>query len=56
MTSLLGALLRTTPYALLGHGLATGSAVPLIAAAASVVIGAGGAALRPRQARVGAPA
>jgi len=36
----IGALLRTTPYALLGDGLATGSAVPLIAAAASVVIGA----------------
>jgi uncharacterized membrane protein YdjX (TVP38/TMEM64 family) len=52
----IGALLRTTPYALVGHGLATGSAVPLIAAAASVVIGAGGATLLLRQAFVGAHA
>jgi uncharacterized membrane protein YdjX (TVP38/TMEM64 family) len=51
-----GALLRTTPYALLGHGLATGSALPLIAAAASGVIGAGGAALLLRHARAGAHA
>jgi uncharacterized membrane protein YdjX (TVP38/TMEM64 family) len=47
----IGALLRTTPYALLGDGLATGSAVPLIAAGASVVIGALGATLLLRQAR-----
>src|SRR6188472_189540 len=47
----IGALLRTTPYALLGQGLATGSAAPLIATAASVVIGAGGAALLLRWAR-----
>ena len=47
----IGALLRTTPYALLGPGLAPGSAVPLIAAAASIVLGAGGAALLLRQAR-----
>jgi uncharacterized membrane protein YdjX (TVP38/TMEM64 family) len=52
----IGALLRTTPYALLGSGLATGSAVPLIAAVASVVIGAGGATLLLRQARAGAHA
>jgi uncharacterized membrane protein YdjX (TVP38/TMEM64 family) len=52
----IGALLRTTPYALLGDGLATGSAVPLIAAAASVVIGAGGATLLLRQARARAHA
>ena len=51
----IGALLRTTPYALLGHGLATGSALPLIVAAASVAIGAAGAALLLRQARA-APA
>ena len=51
----IGALLRTTPYALLGHGLATGSALPLIAAAASGAIGAVGAALLLRQARA-APA
>jgi uncharacterized membrane protein YdjX (TVP38/TMEM64 family) len=47
----IGALLRTTPYAFLGDGLATGSAVPLIAAGASGVIGAGGATLLLRQAR-----
>jgi uncharacterized membrane protein YdjX (TVP38/TMEM64 family) len=52
----IGALLRTTPYALLGQGLATGSAVPLIAAAASAVIGACGATLLLRQARAGAGA
>jgi len=52
----IGALLRTTPYALLGDGLATGSALPLIAAAASGVIGAGGAALLLRHARAGAHA
>jgi uncharacterized membrane protein YdjX (TVP38/TMEM64 family) len=51
-----GALLRTTPYVLLGHGLATGSVVPLVAAAASMVIGAGGAMLLLRQARAGAHA
>lgn len=52
----IGALLRTTPYALLGQGLATGSAAPLIAAAASGVIGAGGATLLLRHARAGAHA
>jgi uncharacterized membrane protein YdjX (TVP38/TMEM64 family) len=52
----IGALLRTTPYALLGQGLATGSAVPLIAAAASAVVGACGATLILRQARAGAEA
>jgi uncharacterized membrane protein YdjX (TVP38/TMEM64 family) len=52
----IGALLRTTPYALLGDGLATGSAVALIAAAASVVIGAGGATLLLRQAHAGTQA
>ncbi len=52
----LGALLRTTPYVLLGHGVATGSAVPLVAAATSMVIGAGGAMLLLRQARAGAHA
>ena len=46
----IGALLRTTPYALLGNGLATGSAVPLIAAAVSLAIGAAGATLLLRQA------
>jgi uncharacterized membrane protein YdjX (TVP38/TMEM64 family) len=41
----IGALLRTTPYALLGDGLATGSVAPLIAAASSAAIGAAGATL-----------
>ena len=49
----IGALLRTTPYALLGDGLVTGSAVPLVTAAASVVIGAGGATLLLRQSLAG---
>jgi uncharacterized membrane protein YdjX (TVP38/TMEM64 family) len=52
----IGALLRTTPYALLGSGLATGSAVPLIAAAASAAIGALGATLLLRQVRAAAHA
>jgi uncharacterized membrane protein YdjX (TVP38/TMEM64 family) len=52
----IGALLRTTPYALLGHGLASGSAAPLAVAAASAVIGAAGATLLLRQARAGAHA
>jgi uncharacterized membrane protein YdjX (TVP38/TMEM64 family) len=34
-----GALLRTTPYALLGQGLATGSAVGIAVAAGSIAIG-----------------
>ena len=40
-----GALLRTTPYALLGQGLATGSELTLVIAAASVAIGGAGAML-----------
>jgi uncharacterized membrane protein YdjX (TVP38/TMEM64 family) len=47
----IGALLRTAPYALLGHGLTTGSPAPLVAAAASIVVGAGGATLLLRHAR-----
>ena len=39
----LGALLRTTPYALLGQGLASGSAVSIGIAAASIAIGGAGA-------------
>jgi uncharacterized membrane protein YdjX (TVP38/TMEM64 family) len=39
----IGALLRTTPYALLGDGLGSGSVISIAAAAASVAIGAGGA-------------
>jgi uncharacterized membrane protein YdjX (TVP38/TMEM64 family) len=52
----IGALLRTTPYALLGDGLASGSAVSLIFAAASVAIGAAGATLLLRRVRLGAHA
>jgi uncharacterized membrane protein YdjX (TVP38/TMEM64 family) len=52
----IGAVLRTTPYALLGDGLATGSAVPLIAAASSVAVGAAcSALLLLRQARASGP-
>jgi uncharacterized membrane protein YdjX (TVP38/TMEM64 family) len=47
----IGAVLRTTPYALLGEGLATGSALPLIAAASSVAIGAACSTLLLRHAR-----
>jgi uncharacterized membrane protein YdjX (TVP38/TMEM64 family) len=41
----IGALVRTTPYALMGNGLASGSAVSLALAGASVVIGSAGALL-----------
>jgi uncharacterized membrane protein YdjX (TVP38/TMEM64 family) len=52
----IGALLRTTPYALLGQGLASGSAIPVIIAAASIATGAGGAMLLLRQLRASVPA
>ena len=51
----IGALLRTTPYALLGQGLASGSAIPVIIAAASIAIGATGAMLILRQLRASMP-
>jgi uncharacterized membrane protein YdjX (TVP38/TMEM64 family) len=41
----IGALLRTTPYALLGGSLGSGSVVSIAIAAASVAIGGGGALL-----------
>jgi uncharacterized membrane protein YdjX (TVP38/TMEM64 family) len=41
----IGALLRTTPYALLGNGLASGSAIGILLAATSVAIGGAGALL-----------
>ena len=47
----IGALIRTTPYALLGQGLASGSAIPIVIAIASIVIGSGGAMLLFRQLR-----
>jgi hypothetical protein len=47
----LGALLRTTPYALLGQGLATGSATGIAVAATSIAVGGGAAALLTRQLR-----
>jgi len=43
-----GALLRTTPYALLGQGLASGSAVSIGIVAASIAIGGAGALLLAR--------
>jgi uncharacterized membrane protein YdjX (TVP38/TMEM64 family) len=47
----IGALLRTTPYALLGQGLASGSAITVVIAAASIATGAVGATLLLRQLR-----
>jgi uncharacterized membrane protein YdjX (TVP38/TMEM64 family) len=47
----IGALLRTTPYALLGQGLASGSLVAIGIAAASIAIGGGGAMLLVRRLR-----
>ena len=44
----IGALLRTTPYALLGQGLASGSAVTIGIAAGSIAIGGAGALLLAR--------
>jgi uncharacterized membrane protein YdjX (TVP38/TMEM64 family) len=46
-----GALLRTTPYALLGQGLASGSAAGIAVAATSIALGGGAAALLTRQLR-----
>jgi uncharacterized membrane protein YdjX (TVP38/TMEM64 family) len=51
-----GALLRTTPYALLGHGLGSGSASGLVIAAASAVIGGAAAMLLIRRLRAPVPA
>jgi uncharacterized membrane protein YdjX (TVP38/TMEM64 family) len=48
----IGALVRTMPYLLLGRGLATGSAVGLGVAAASITLGGGAAALVTRQMRL----
>ncbi|HEY6759314.1 MAG TPA: VTT domain-containing protein [Baekduia sp.] len=45
----IGALLRTTPYALLGDGLASGSTTGIAVAVASIALGAGGAAVLVRQ-------
>jgi uncharacterized membrane protein YdjX (TVP38/TMEM64 family) len=51
----IGALLRTTPYALLGHGLASGSVTGLAFAAVSTAVGAAGAAVLVRRLRAVAP-
>jgi hypothetical protein len=51
----IGALLRTTPYALLGQGPASGAVLTIIVAAASVAIGGAGAVLLLRQLRVPSP-
>jgi uncharacterized membrane protein YdjX (TVP38/TMEM64 family) len=45
----IGALLRTTPYALLGNGLASGSPATIALAAASVAVSAAGALLLVRR-------
>jgi uncharacterized membrane protein YdjX (TVP38/TMEM64 family) len=45
----IGALLRTTPYALLGDSLGSGSVISMALAAACVVIGGGGALLIARR-------
>jgi uncharacterized membrane protein YdjX (TVP38/TMEM64 family) len=45
----IGALLRTTPYALLGGGLASGSTASIALAAASIAVGAAGALLIARR-------
>jgi uncharacterized membrane protein YdjX (TVP38/TMEM64 family) len=52
----IGAVLRTTPYALLGHGLASGSVVTIAIAVASAVLGGAGAMLLLRGLRRTAPA
>jgi uncharacterized membrane protein YdjX (TVP38/TMEM64 family) len=50
-----GALLRTTPYALLGHGLTSGSVAASMLAAGSVAVGGAGAMVIVRQLRATAP-
>ena len=50
------ALLRTAPYALLGHGLASGSTAALAVAAASIALGGGASILLLRTGQVGLPA
>jgi len=52
----IGALLRTTPYAVLGQGIGSGSVATVAIAAGSIVLGALGAALLVRQLRVPVPA
>ena len=52
----IGALLRTTPYALLGQGLASGSAVSIGIAAASIAIGGAGALVLPEDSAPLSPA
>ena len=47
----IGALLRTVPYALLGHSLGSGSIAALLVAAASIGLGALAAAVLVRQIR-----
>jgi len=51
----IGALLRTTPYALLGDGLGSGSALTIAVAAASIAVGAAGALLLARGLRRARP-
>jgi uncharacterized membrane protein YdjX (TVP38/TMEM64 family) len=51
-----GALLRTTPYAVLGQGIGSGSLATIVIAAASIALGGLAAALLVRRLRVPAPA
>ena len=51
-----GALLRTTPYAVLGQGIGSGSLSTIVIAGVSIVLGGLGAALLVRRLRVPAPA
>lgn len=51
----IGALLRTTPYALLGNGVASGSSLAIGIAAGSVVVGGAVAVLLLRGLRTAAP-
>jgi uncharacterized membrane protein YdjX (TVP38/TMEM64 family) len=52
----IGALLRAVPYALLGAGLASGSALTLLVAGGSIALGAVAAAALVRHLRQGIPA
>jgi hypothetical protein len=49
-------LLRTTPYAVLGQGIGSGSLATIVIAAASIALGGLAAALLVRRLRVPAPA
>jgi uncharacterized membrane protein YdjX (TVP38/TMEM64 family) len=52
----LGALLRTTPYVVLGQGIGSGSLATIVVAGVSIALGGLAAALLVRRLRVPAPA